>query len=151
HDRNVARPAPGAVPIRSRSVTVSSAMGLDFRILGPVEVVADAGSVRLGGPKQGAVLAILVLHANRVGPVGQLAGELYGEQAPPTAVAQVRDHVSQLRKLLEPEGARGSVLETRGPGYVLHVEPGYLDSSRFEQACEDAGRLLAAGSPREAA
>ena len=75
-------------------------MALDFRILGPLEVAAATGPIRLGGRKQRAVLAILLLHANRVVPVDQLAEDLYGEDAPATAVAQVRDHVSQLRKLL---------------------------------------------------
>ncbi len=110
-------------------------MGLDFRILGPVEVAGDAGLLKLGGPRQRAVLAILLLHANRVVPVEQIANELYGGDAPATAVGQVRDHVSQLRKLLAVDSA-GVRLETRPPGYLLQVGDDDVDAFRFERLTE---------------
>ena len=61
---------------------------LDFRILGPLEVVGGEGSIRLGGPKQRATLAILLLDANRVVSVERLADHLYAGAAPVTAVTQ---------------------------------------------------------------
>lgn len=129
-------------------------MGIDFRILGPIEVAREVGPVRLGGPKQRAVLATLVLHANRVVPVEQIADDLYGDAVPATAVAQVRDHVSQLRKLFDQKGgadARESVLETHTPGYLLRVGPDQLDAFRFESATEDAFGALGRGDARAAA
>src|SRR5436309_9138173 len=132
-------------PFLSRGVTVRT-MALDFRILGPLEVAAATGPIRLGGRKQRAVLAILLLHANRVVPVDQLAEDLYGEDAPATAVAQVRDHVSQLRKLL---GA--PAVETQSPGYVLRIDPDQLDAARFERRVDDALEELAAGDATVAA
>ena len=98
-------------------------MGIDFRILGPIEVTRDIEPIRLGGPKQRAVLTILLVHANRVVPVEQIADDLYGDAVPATAVAQVRDHVSQLRKLFDERraDARESILETHAPGYLLRV------------------------------
>ena len=126
----------------------SRVMGLDFRILGPVEVVGETGPIRLGGPKQRGVLAILLLHANRVVPVEQLADDLYGEDVPATAIAQVRDHVSQLRKLLEPgraPGTHGALLETRAPGYLVRLDPEQLDALRFERHLEEATRALKRG------
>src|SRR5919201_442594 len=123
-------------------------MALDFRILGPLEVVREASVLRLGGPKQRAVLAILLLHTNRVVPVERLAEDLYGDGVPATAVNQVRDHVSQLRKLL---AADASILETRSPGYVLNVEPSQLDAMRFERAVEHATDELQAGRAENAA
>ncbi len=122
---------------------------MDFRILGPLEVATEAGPARLGGRKQRGVLAILLLHANEVVPVERLADELYAGDPPPTAGAQVRDHVSQLRKLLGSEA--GALLETRSPGYVLHVDPTCLDASRFERLVEAATDDLAGTEDARAA
>ena len=102
---------------------------LDFRILGPLEVVGGEGSIRLGGPKQRATLAILLLDAN-----------------PVTAVTQVQRQISDLRKVL-PE----PVIETRSPGYVIHVSPEQLDLNRFERRAEEATQLLARGEAQRAA
>jgi DNA-binding SARP family transcriptional activator len=118
---------------------------LDFRILGPLEVVADGTSLRLGGPKQRATLAIMLLSANRVVPVERLADDLYAGAAPVTAVTQVQRQVSELRKLL-----REPVIETRTPGYTIHVSPDQLDLSRFERRVEEATELLARGEAQRA-
>ena len=118
---------------------------LDFRILGPLEVVADGASLRLGGPKQRSTLAILLLSANRVVPVERLADDLYAGAAPVTAVTQVQRQVSELRKLV-----REPVIETRAPGYTIHVSPEQLDLSRFERRVEEATELLARGEAQRA-
>jgi WD40 repeat protein/DNA-binding SARP family transcriptional activator len=123
-------------------------MALDFRILGPLEVAEDGVVLRLGGRMQRAVLAVLLLDAGRVVPVERLVDDLYGEDAPATGAAQVRDHVSQLRKLLKQDGAR---IETQAPGYVLRLEPSQLDAERFEQAVDAAAAALADGRPDDAA
>ena len=63
-------------------------------------------------------------------------------------------HVSQLRKVLEPErgpGDPGSVLVTQSPGYMLKVEPEGLDLARFERLAAEGRRLLDAGDPAGAA
>ena len=124
-------------------------MGVQFRILGPLEVISDGGPIRLGGPKQRAVLAVLLLRANEVVPVEQLVDALYDGAAPATAAGQVRDHVSQLRKGLGPEAE--SILETRSPGYLIHVEPDALDAQRFESMVDAASRELEGGDARAAA
>jgi DNA-binding SARP family transcriptional activator len=108
----------------------------DFRILGPLEVVDEHGPLQLGGQKQRAVLALLVLEANRVVSVDRLIDALWGEHAPRTAMTSLQNFVSQLRKLLGAE-----VLETRMPGYRLRVAPGELDVDRFRQLCEEARGL----------
>jgi DNA-binding SARP family transcriptional activator len=110
---------------------------LDFAILGPLEVAADGGVVRLGGQKQRAALAILLLNANRVVSVERLADDLYAGAPPVTAVTQVQRQVSELRKAL---GA--AAIETRSPGYVLHVEPDRLDLDRFERWTHEAAQAL---------
>lgn len=120
---------------------------LEFRILGPLEVVGDGGSVQLGGPKQRATLAILLLRANRVVSVDQLADNLYSGAPPVTAVTQVQRQVAALRKALGVESA----IETRAPGYLIHAPPDCLDLARFEQRAGEGGQALARGDAREAA
>ena len=90
---------------------------LEFRLLGPLEVVGDDGPIRLGGPRQRATLAILLLSANRVVPVERLADELYAGRPPVSAVTQVQRQVSELRRAL---GAADAI-ETRPPGYLLRL------------------------------
>jgi DNA-binding SARP family transcriptional activator len=122
---------------------------LEFRILGPLEVVGEHGPVRLGGPKQRATLAILLLSANRVVSVDRLADDLYSGAAPVTAVTQVQRQISELRKVLGAE----SIIDTQAPGYVIRLAPEQLDLHRFERLTEEAGRAearLAADLLREA-
>jgi DNA-binding SARP family transcriptional activator len=118
-----------------------------FRILGPLEVVDDEGPLRLGGPRQRATLAILLLSANRVVPVERLADDLYAGAPPVTAVAQVQRQISELRKTLGSE----SSIETRAPGYVLRLAPEQLDLTLFEQQTEAASAALARGQSELAA
>ena len=129
-------------------------MTVDFRVLGPIEVVGEAGAVKLGGPRQRAVLAILLLHANRVVPVEQIADDLYGDAVPATAVAQVRDHVSQLRKLIGPKSgldASESIIETHPPGYLIRVGADQFDALRFEELTNEAFGALGRGDAQAAA
>ncbi len=129
-------------------------MTVDFRVLGPIEVVGEAGAVKLGGPRQRAVLAILLLHANRVVPVEQIADDLYGDAVPATAVAQVRDHVSQLRKLIGPKSgldASESIIETHPPGYLIRVGADQFDAFRFEGLTDEAFGALGRGDAQAAA
>jgi DNA-binding SARP family transcriptional activator len=120
---------------------------LDFRILGPLEVVDGATTIALGGPKQRATLAILLLSANRLVSVEQLAEDLYAGAPPVTAVTQVQRQISELRKALGPEAG----IETRAPGYVIRFAPERLDLHRFEQLAEQAADALAGGDAEAAA
>ena len=101
---------------------------LQFRILGPLEVARDGAVVDLGARKQRAVLALLLLSANRVVPTERLIDELWGDTPPETARSALQVYVAALRKAL---GSEGSALRTTAPGYVLDVEPGALDLDRF--------------------
>ena len=120
---------------------------LEFRVLGPLEVGADRGPLRLGGPKQRATLAILLLSANRVVSIDRLADDLYAGDPPVTAVTQVQRQISELRKTLGSPSSIG----TRAPGYVIHLEPEQLDLDHFERLTGDAGRALHRGEARVAA
>jgi DNA-binding SARP family transcriptional activator/tetratricopeptide (TPR) repeat protein len=121
---------------------------MEFRILGPLEVYDAGKQVPVGRAKQRALLAVLLLQANRVVARDRLIDALWDEEPPDTARKAVQVYVSQLRKLL---GA--GVLMTRSPGYVLRVEPGMLDLERFEGLCRearDADPEVAADKLREA-
>ncbi len=106
---------------------------MEFRILGPVEVVDDGRTLPLGSGRQLALLAVLLLHANEVVSVDRLVDELWSDSAPPTAAKIVRNSASLLRKEL------GDRIVTRPPGYLLRVEEGELDSERLEHAVENGG------------
>jgi DNA-binding SARP family transcriptional activator len=108
---------------------------LEFRILGPLEVVGESGAVSLGGQKQRALLALLLVRAGEVVATDRLVDQLWGEHPPKTATTSLQNFVSQLRKLLG-----RNVLVTRPPGYVLSIDPSSLDLGRFEQFVADAKR-----------
>ena len=99
----------------------------EFRILGPLEVVLDGQAVQLGGQRQRALLAALLVHHGQVVSTGRLVDLLWGERAPKTATTSLQNAVSQLRREL---GA--DIVQTRSPGYLVAVEPDELDAARFE-------------------
>jgi DNA-binding SARP family transcriptional activator/tetratricopeptide (TPR) repeat protein len=106
---------------------VTAAVRLDFRILGPLEVLQEGRPLAVGRGKQRSLLALLVLHRNEVVPVERLIDELWSGDPPRTAQTALHGYVGRLRRLLGRER-----LETRGPGYVLHVGEDELDADRFE-------------------
>jgi DNA-binding SARP family transcriptional activator/tetratricopeptide (TPR) repeat protein len=106
---------------------------MQFRLLGPLEVVDDGRSLLLGGRKQRSLLAMLLLHANDVVPTELLIDEVWGGSPPSTVAKSVQVYVSRLRKELG-EGR----LVTRSPGYLLHVEPSELDLARFQALVAEA-------------
>ena len=136
---------------------------MDYRILGPLEVRDGSRPLALGGERQRAVLAILVLHRNEVVSADRLIDELWGESPPPGARQTVRAYVSKLRRAMAANGASPAVggdserepgdgvLLTRGHGYVLEVLPGELDLDRFAEAAERGRDALATGRPADAA
>jgi DNA-binding SARP family transcriptional activator len=106
---------------------------LAFRLLGPLEIEADGEPVLLAGQKQRALVALLLLDANRVVSTDRIVDALWGEQPPKTAATSLQNLVSQLRKLLGPE-----TLVTRPPGYELRVPLQQLDLHRFERLVDEA-------------
>src|SRR3982751_5893895 len=106
---------------------------MDYRILGPLEVLAPDGPVPLGGAKQRALLAVLLLHANEGGSTDRLIDALWGEEPPETAAKALQVHVSQLRKALGADAIR-----TRPPGYSLDIGRDELDLERFRRLLAEA-------------
>lgn len=107
---------------------------MQIRLLGSLEVKLNGRPLRLGGPKQRAVLSMLALNANTTVSLERLVDGLWGEDPPPTAAKMVQQYVSQLRRLLG-EGDVAEIL-TRGRGYELRVDPDEVDALRFEQLVE---------------
>jgi DNA-binding SARP family transcriptional activator len=127
---------------------------LDFRILGPLEVRAGGDRLPLGGAKQRAALAFLLVHANEPVSPDRLIDALWGELPPGTAKTALQGYVTQLRRLLEPsrkQRASGEVLLTTPAGYVLQVAKGALDRERFEALAAQGQEALAAGRTSQAA
>jgi WD40 repeat protein/DNA-binding SARP family transcriptional activator len=124
---------------------------LEFRILGPLTVRVDGVSLPIGGPKQRALLAMLLLSANRVVSRERLIGELFPAQDVESADHALRNHVSRLRKVLRPVALDEPRLVARPPGYLLRVEPSELDLDTFERLVADAREALAEADPESAA
>src|SRR5687768_11321809 len=98
--------------------TVLRSSGVEYRILGPLEAVEAGRPVPLGGAKQRALLAVLLLEANRPVSGDRLVEALWGESPSATPHHAVQVYVSQLRKALG-----GAAIVTRTPGYLVAVEP----------------------------
>jgi DNA-binding SARP family transcriptional activator/class 3 adenylate cyclase len=118
---------------------------LEFRILGPLEVLdEDKRPLPLGGQKQRAVLALLLLEGGRVVPTDRLVDRLWGEEPPRTATTSLQNTISRLRKLLGADR-----LVTKPPGYAVRLDPEELDLARFERLVAAAREL--SPEPRAAA
>lgn len=136
---------------RHSCLRAMAASRLEFRILGPLAVRVDGNAVPIGGPKQRALLALLLLSANRVVSRERLLGELFAEQSLNSADHALRNQVSRLRKVLAPAAADEPRLVARAPGYLLRVEPGELDLEHFERLVVEGRESLADGDPAAAA
>ena len=106
---------------------------IEFRILGPLEVAVDGEVVALGGAKQRALLALLLLDAGRVVSTDRLIDALWAGEPPATAAASLQNFISQLRKSLGSE-----TIETRPPGYRIGLEPDQLDLARVRVLVDEA-------------
>ena len=121
-----------------------------FFILGPLEVRFEGEVVAVGGRRQRALLALLLLRANDVVSVDALVEGLWGESQPKTAAHALQVFVSDLRKALRAVGEDGRIV-TQAPGYRIDVRPGELDLERFEQLARDGRAALAGGETAAAA
>src|SRR5215831_4921156 len=126
----------------------------EFGILGPLEVRRCGRAVSLGGPRQRAVLALLLLEANRAVSMDRLAEDVWDGHPPDGWVATLHTYVFHLRRALEPDRARGDgggVLVTRDRGYLLRVGREHLDAALFQDRFTAGRSALQAGRYAEAA
>jgi predicted ATPase/DNA-binding SARP family transcriptional activator len=113
---------------------------IEFRVLGSFEVVDGDRALALGSPRQRALLAVLLVHRHEPVSSDRLVEELWGEQAPASAIKIVQGYVSKLRKVLG-----DGLLMTRGHGYVLQTELGQLDVDGFESLVVEGRRASQSG------
>ena len=113
-------------------------------MLGPLEVVEGDRTVSVSAPRQRALLAALLVHANQVVSTDRLLEEVWGDRQPEGGVKTLRYHVSKLRDVLEPDRAAGEegLIVTSSPGYVLEVDREQVDTIRFERLVGEARGLL---------
>ncbi|MFB8237896.1 BTAD domain-containing putative transcriptional regulator [Kitasatospora purpeofusca] len=124
-----------------------TASELEFRLLGPVEAVADGREIRLDGAKQRSVLAALLLSDGRVLPDERLRALLWGWDPPATWTAQLHTYASRLRGRLGPRVD----LVRRAPGYRLDIGEARVDLHEFRRSAELGRRALEAGAYARAA
>jgi DNA-binding SARP family transcriptional activator len=119
--------------------------GVEFRVLGPLEVLEDARALPIPTGLQRTLLLLLIIHANRVLSAERIADDVWGGQLPASGTKALAFHVSRLRDALSPgrsDGAPTGGLTTEPGGYVLRVEPEVIDAVRFERLVRAAhGRL----------
>ena len=133
-------PVPPTIPrCRCRMLVIAlqacSSGRVEFMLLGPVAAVSNGRQLALGGPRQRALLALLLLRANEIVSRDRLVEGLWGERAPEGARRSLDSYVSRLRAVL------GSDRIVRpSPGYVILVEEGELDLAEF-RALADRGRI----------
>jgi predicted ATPase/DNA-binding SARP family transcriptional activator/tetratricopeptide (TPR) repeat protein len=116
---------------------------VEFRILGPLEVVAGGRPVQLTGARERALLAILLIHAAEVVSADRLIDELWGDDLPGNPSNALQVVVSRVRRALD-----GELLVTRKPGYVLHVDTDSVDARRFGRLVAEAERVSLADQAR---
>ncbi|WBB69356.1 BTAD domain-containing putative transcriptional regulator [Micromonospora sp. WMMD812] len=121
-----------------------------FRLLGPVEVRVADRAVRVGGPRSQAMLALLLLEANRLVPVSRLVDAAWGDDPPSSADVQVRNRVAAVRRAMRQAGLPDEVIDTRGSGYLLRVADGQLDLDVFEAWVRQAGGHVDSGTTQAA-
>jgi predicted ATPase/DNA-binding SARP family transcriptional activator len=121
---------------------------VEFRVLGPLEVVAGGQPLGLGTPRQRMLLGLLLLRAGEVVSYDRLVQELWDDDPPGSARHTLQGYVHRLRRVLGPDGWR---LQTRPPGYRLKVSAGELDAQQFDELAGQGRRALVRGDPRAAA
>jgi YVTN family beta-propeller protein len=124
---------------------------VEFRVLGPLEVVKDGVTIPLQRPRLRALLALLLLHANEVVSSDRIIDALWGDDPPQNAANAVQTTVSRLRKqLVDGDDAVAEMIRTRPPGYVIQLAPDDLDLARFERLVQRGRGALRAGRPETA-
>ena len=117
---------------------------MEFRILGPLEVLDNGGEISIRGRKLQALLALLLLHAPEVVSRDRLVDELWGDDPPATAAKTLQVHVSRLRREL------GDIVVSLGGGYLIRIEPDALDLAHFERLVAEGRTAMAEKQPERA-
>ena len=126
---------------------MAPAEAVEFRILGPFEVLSDGRPLPLGRGQERVLLAVLLLYRNERVSTDRLVDLLWDESPPESAPKMIQIYVSRLRRRLATTADTDQRLVTQPAGYSLRVEPDELDLDRFERLCDEGRKALAAGDP----
>jgi class 3 adenylate cyclase len=118
---------------------------MEFKVLGPLEVIGPRGRIKIGSDLQRAILALLILHVGETVSTDHLIDEVWGDDPPPSAQHALGVHVSRLRRALEVD-----CIESQPHGYRLRAEGSVIDLRRFEALIAEASRAFAGGDPQAA-
>lgn len=122
---------------------------LRVSVLGPLSIHRGTAELPAGPPQQRALLAALVLRRGAPATTSELIDEIWGEAAPVTAVAVVRQYVHGLRRVLA--GDPGLTIGSSPRGYAAEPAGDTLDLDVFERLVAEAGQARSAGRPETAA
>lgn len=145
HGDTVGHVPRGTLAARLRASGPVRSTAVQFRVLGPIEVLDGGSAVRLPGGKQRALLARLLVDLGRVVSVDTIAEALWGDEPPPTAAGTIQAHVSNLRRALGP-----ATIATRSPGYLLTTDGHGFDHVELERTLRAARAARADGRAEEA-
>jgi DNA-binding SARP family transcriptional activator len=129
-------------------------MTLDFHLLGPFGVKCGKETLRLGGRRQKAVLALLTIHVGDVVSTDRIAHEIWSGHPPQSAVQTIHTYISRLRKILQGSQFKDDqpeIIRRQDPGYILTVPRDAIDAHRFEETVAAASGHLTSGNPGDAA
>jgi DNA-binding SARP family transcriptional activator len=115
-------------------------------VLGPLYVRGQDGEVVVAAAKQRAVLAALLVRANRAVSFDEFADDVWDGAPPPAARATLRNYVKSLRRLLGPD--IGERIVTREPGYLIQLDEKELDMLRMRALCARGGAAFKAADWR---
>ena len=104
---------------------------MEFRILGPLEVLNEDRSLQLGA-RQRALLALLLVHVNEPVTTDRIIDALWGESPPAGATKNVQVNISRLRRAMDVDSM--VLLSYRASGYELQLDPSCIDASRYRRA-----------------
>ncbi len=125
------RGRPGSPPHMDFRAVGAMHAGVQFSVLGPVRLHKQGVEEAAGQPRQCAVLASLLLRAGRPVSLSRLVEDVWGDEAPASAVGSVRTYVYRLRQALGDQG--DSFVRLVDGGYLLHIRPDDLDLNRFKE------------------
>src|SRR5439155_2748889 len=142
-----------STPVNARStfkhiwpwVAHATIAAMEFKVLGPLEVIGTRGVIKIGSGVQRAILAVLVLHVGEAVSTDHLIDEVWDDDPPPSAHHAIGVHVSRLRRAVGVD-----CIESQPHGYRLRAEGSVIDLGRFETLIADASRALAGGDPQAA-
>ena len=113
---------------------------VEFLVLGPLRVLDTGRPVTIAAPRQRALLAALLVHANEVVSTDRLLDLVWGGDDSEVGISTLRYHISKLRDVLEQdrESGQDGIISTQAPGYVLNATPGQIDALGFETLAREA-------------